>query len=85
MTPSYRADIAVYLAAGNHMKPSGRAKSVRQIARELDMSATTVSRWLKANHRDLWLTFWNQVLDPRDQMDQQDPQPLGPHTDAPSA
>ena len=57
MSPSYRTAIAAYLAAGNHMN-TGRAKPVRQIARELRMSATTVSRWLKLNHRDLWLKYW---------------------------
>lgn len=57
MSPGYRTAIAAYLAAGNHMK-SDRAKPVRQIARELRMSATTVRRWLKLNHRDLWLKYW---------------------------
>jgi hypothetical protein len=59
---AYRAAIAVYLVAGQHIEragPSDRVKSVRQIARELDMSATTVSRWLKSNHRDLWLKYWD--------------------------
>lgn len=62
MSPPFRASIAEYLAAGDHVERAsdvGRVKSVRQIARELDMSATTVSRWLKANHRDLWLKYWD--------------------------
>jgi transposase-like protein len=61
MSPNYRAAIAVYLVTGQHIDGTAkgdRAKSVRQIARELDMSATTVSRWLKSNHRDLWLKYW---------------------------
>lgn len=57
MSPSCRIAIAAYLAAGNHMTPD-RAKPVRQIARELRMSATTVSRWLKLNHQDLWRKYW---------------------------
>jgi DNA invertase Pin-like site-specific DNA recombinase len=55
--PAYRPAIAAYLAAGHHLRPDG-VKSVRQIARELGMSATTVRRWLKLNHRDLWLKYW---------------------------
>ncbi len=57
MSPGCRTTIAAYLAAGEHLK-SGGVKPVRQIARELRMSATTVSRWLKLNHRDLWLKYW---------------------------
>lgn len=59
MSPNYRAAIAAYLAAGYHLDGTGsRAKPIRQIARELGMSATTVGRWLKANHPDLWSKFW---------------------------
>jgi hypothetical protein len=60
MQPNYRSAIAAYLVAGNHVD-AGRVKSVRQIARELSMSATTVHRWLKANHRDLWLKYWEHL------------------------
>ena len=58
MSPSCRNAIAAYLAGGNHVGVSGGVKPVQVIARELHMSPTTVRRWLKLNHRDLWLKYW---------------------------
>lgn len=43
----------------NRETQSDSAKPIRQIAQELETSTTTVRRWLKTNHRDLWQKYWN--------------------------
>lgn len=63
MTPSYRAAIAAYLASGRHIDPMRKGtgvKSLRRMAHELGMSATTVRRWIRTNHRDMWTRYWEQ-------------------------
>lgn len=61
MTASRRSRIARYLAAGRHVD-EGRntVLPMRTVARDLDVSETTLRRWLKANHPDLWEKYWKR-------------------------
>jgi transposase-like protein len=63
MTPSRRMEIAEYLASGRHVEVSTDAgRPIRDIARDLKISETTLRRWLKLNHRDVWERYWNRLL-----------------------
>lgn len=57
----HRATLGAYIRAGRHMLSETRAKTLQQIAVETGMSRSTVSYWLKADHRDEWLAYWPTV------------------------
>ncbi len=60
---THRKAVAAYVRAGLHLTAPSRAKSVRVIAAELGMSATTARRWLRRDHYDQWMEYWPTVED----------------------
>jgi predicted transcriptional regulator len=59
MITRHRAAIAAYVAAQKHLR-EGRhgAKTVKQIAADIGTTTTTVRRWLRRDHRSLWMDHW---------------------------
>jgi len=62
MAPRYRTAIASYVAAGRHLREVGdEPKSVKQIAQEISTDPNTVRRWLRRDHKALWMEYWPSV------------------------
>ena len=62
MTPRYRTAIASYVAAGRYLREGGDdAKTVKQMAAEIGTDPNTVRRWLRRDHRQLWMEYWPSV------------------------
>jgi hypothetical protein len=68
MTPRYRTAIAAYVAAGRHLSEDrDGAKTVKQMARDIGTDPNTVRRWLRRDHRQLWMEYWptiNELWEP---------------------
>jgi hypothetical protein len=62
MTPKYRTAVAAYVAAGRHLRDGGEgAKPVKQMAEEIGTDPNTVRRWLRRDHRQLWMEYWPSI------------------------
>jgi predicted transcriptional regulator len=59
MTTRHRTAITAYVAGERHLKEGGEtAKTLSQIAEEIGTTTTTVRRWLRRDHRQLWMQYW---------------------------
>jgi hypothetical protein len=59
MKRSNRTNVAAYLTAKMHLGCNLRsAKTLAQMAAELGTTKTTVRRWLRHDHWDLWMEHW---------------------------
>ena len=62
MKGTNRTNIAAYVSAQRHLKGDLRgAKTLAQMAAELATTKTTVRRWLRRDHWDLWMEYWASV------------------------
>ena len=54
-----RRSLAAYVTADRHLRACGRgAKTLTQMAAELGTTKSTVRRWLRRDHWDLWMEYW---------------------------
>jgi hypothetical protein len=54
-----RRSLAAYVAADRHLNTCGRgAKTLTQMAAELGTTKSTVRRWLRRDHWELWMEHW---------------------------
>ena len=59
MDTSYRSKVTAYIASQRHLKDNGRgAKTLRQMAKELGTTPSTVRRWVRRDHWDTWMDYW---------------------------
>jgi hypothetical protein len=62
MTPKYSMAVAAYVAAGRHLRDTGEgAKTVKQMAAEIGTDPNTIRRWLRRDHRQLWMELWPTI------------------------
>jgi len=54
-----KTNVAAYVAAQRHLRGDLRcAKTLTQMAAELGTTKSTVRRWLRRDHWDLWMEHW---------------------------
>ena len=59
MKGTNRTNVAAYVAANGHLRDDLRgAKTLTQMATELGTTKSTVRRWLRRDHWDLWMEHW---------------------------
>jgi hypothetical protein len=62
MKGTNRTNVAAYVAAHRHLRDDLRGgKTLTQMAAELGTSKSTVRRWLRRDHWDLWMDHWASV------------------------
>jgi uncharacterized protein YjcR len=62
MKETNRANVAAYVAAQRHLTGDLRsAKMLTRMSAELGTSKSTVRRWLRRDHWDLWMEHWASV------------------------
>jgi uncharacterized protein YjcR len=62
MKGTNRTNVAAYVAAHRHLRNDLRgAKTLTQMATELGTTKSTVRRWLRRDHWDLWMEHWASV------------------------
>ena len=62
MQSLHRRSLAAYVAADRHLNACSRgAKTLTQMAAELGTAKSTVRRWLRRDHWDLWMEYWASV------------------------
>ena len=56
------SNVAAYVAAQRHLRCDLRgAKTLTQMAAELGTTKSTVRRWLRRDHWELWMENWASV------------------------
>jgi IS30 family transposase len=62
MKETNRSNLTAYLAEQRHLRGDLRcAKTLTQMAAELGTTKSTVRRWLRRDHWDLWMEHWASV------------------------
>ena len=62
MKQTHRTTITTYVASQRYLRGDLRgAKTLRQMAKEIGTTKTTVRRWLRRDHRPLWMKHWASV------------------------
>jgi hypothetical protein len=64
MKETNRTAVTAYVAAQRHLRGQLKgAKTLTQMAAELGTTKTTVRRWLRRDHWELWMEHWASVDD----------------------
>jgi hypothetical protein len=59
MIAPHRTVVAAYVASQRHLRADRRsAKTLTQMAKEIGTTKTSVMRWLRRDHRPLWMEYW---------------------------
>lgn len=58
---NYRRRVADYIEARRHLQNPREAKPIRRIAAELGIPQVAVRRWLRKDHREVWMQHWPSV------------------------
>jgi uncharacterized protein YjcR len=62
MKGTNRTNVAAYVAAQRHLRGNLRGpKTLTQMAAELGTTKSTVRRWPRRDHWDLWMEHWASV------------------------
>ena len=62
MKSNYRTTVAGYVAAKRHLREDGSGpKTLSQMAMEIGATSSTVRRWLRQDHWELWMEYWPSV------------------------
>lgn len=59
----YRQRVAGYIKAGRHLQTPREGKPIRQIAAELGIPPPAVRRWLRKDHREVWMQYWPSLAE----------------------
>jgi hypothetical protein len=64
MKQTHRTTIAAYVFAQRHLRGERRSpKTLTQMAKEIGTTKSTVGRWLRRDHRPLWMEHWASAED----------------------